>query len=353
MKHLGGTDAVQHLDARRLAPERACGVGQALAGAHTNAQGRGSTVGDDLLHVGRHLPVKRGRCVADRRSDLAHQPGHALWRVGRVGKVDRGARPHRKNQQTAQSKGKRQRRRAHDNVIRRGLQHMARPRFAGSQHVAVSVDRGFGLARRARGECHQGNVGCRCRARAEVATLAGAQSAKVIWVACSVVNQHRKLAGVQVKCSVQLVAQRRIANGQCGLGFIQDVTQLFSAQQRHRGHCDQARFNHSQPRQRQAHRVASAQEHTVTRHQAMILHQQIRDAIDSLVRLRIGDGGAAGAQKGSIGLTRRDGFAEQRFNQIDLIWKSQFGQVKPQRRHLARRRHTVLNEGVWLGGFVH
>jgi hypothetical protein len=95
----------------------------------------------------------------------------------------------------------------------------------------------------------------------------------------------------------QLIAQGRIANRQRWRGFVDDVAKLLRPQERHGGHCYQASFDHGQPRKCQTDRVAAAQQHTVARHQTMILRQQFGNAVDALMRLCVGEGDAARSQK--------------------------------------------------------
>ena len=109
VKHFSGTNAVKQLDAGRVAPQRAGGIGQALASADTNAQGGRPPLIADLFHVRRHLPVKRRCGVADGGGHLMDEACHCRRRVGLIRKIDRRPGPHRKNQHPAQPEGKRQR----------------------------------------------------------------------------------------------------------------------------------------------------------------------------------------------------------------------------------------------------
>ena len=159
VEHFGGANAVEHLQAGGVFPQLAGGVGQALASADAQAQRRSpAPLRRLLLHEGRHLAVKSGRGEDDGGAGVKNQLRHRLRCVGNVWEVHRGTRPHGKDQQPAQAKGEGQRRRAHHDVLGGGTQHMARPGFAGGQHVAVGVHRGFGFAGGARGEGQQRNV---------------------------------------------------------------------------------------------------------------------------------------------------------------------------------------------------
>ena len=65
MEHLGGADAVEHLDTAGLLPELPGGVRQGLAGTDADAQRRLAAFGDQRLPMRRHLAIERGRGVAD------------------------------------------------------------------------------------------------------------------------------------------------------------------------------------------------------------------------------------------------------------------------------------------------
>ena len=146
MKHFGGADAVDQLNAAGLFPELARGVGQCLAGADTQAQTRRLSAFLGLIrHEGGHLTVKRGCGVANGGAGVENELRHGRRRVGNIREINRGPGPHRKNQQAAQTEGESQRWRAHHNITRTRLQHMARPGFAGRQHVPMGVYRRLGL----------------------------------------------------------------------------------------------------------------------------------------------------------------------------------------------------------------
>ena len=111
VEHLGGANAVQHVNAGGLAPELAGGVGQALARTHAQAKlGGVATLLGLFCHKRGHLPVKSGCGVANGGTGVEHELRHALWGVGPIRKIHRGTGPHRKNQQAPQAKRKSQRR---------------------------------------------------------------------------------------------------------------------------------------------------------------------------------------------------------------------------------------------------
>ena len=188
VKHLGGTNAVQHLDAGGVFPQLARGVRQGLARAHADAQGWFAPRLCQRFHKRCHLPIKRGGRVANGGAHLKHQAGHYLGRVGHVGEIHRGSGPHREDQQTTQPEGERQRRRTHHDIAGCGLEHMARPGFAGGQHIAMRVHRRFGLAGGAGGEGHQRDVG-RC----------GGAGLEVAVFQCRACGQGARLTGGHVE----------------------------------------------------------------------------------------------------------------------------------------------------------
>ncbi|MCY1369450.1 hypothetical protein D9M69_564940 [compost metagenome] len=187
MEHLGGADAIKHLQPGGLLPELARGVRQAFARAHADAQPA------DAVHFGErgHLAVEGWRGVADGGAHAGDQLHHGLGRVGDGGEVHRGAGPHGKHQQAAQAEGECQRGRAHHDVVGCGAQHVARPGLAGGDQVAVRVHGGFGAARGARGEGQQGDVvGAGGAGRGLVAGVARQGLQRVG-------QHHRRVAGVE------------------------------------------------------------------------------------------------------------------------------------------------------------
>ena len=142
MKHLGGTDAVEQVDAGGVFPELARGVRQGFTCAHAQPQ-RGQAM---LFCIGCHLPVERGCGVANGGALVVDQLDHGLGRVGDRREIHRGTCCKRKQQHAAQAKGKGQRGRAHHDVLRGRPQNMAGPGLAGGQYIAVRVYGGFGFA---------------------------------------------------------------------------------------------------------------------------------------------------------------------------------------------------------------
>jgi hypothetical protein len=118
VEHLGGADAVEHLDATGLLPELAGGVGQGLAGTDTDAQRRRrTTLGD--AGPSRWAPSggrRWARCSRWwHRTRTSAAPSPAGCRD--VREIHRRAGPHRKHQHAAQAERERQRRRAHHDVV--------------------------------------------------------------------------------------------------------------------------------------------------------------------------------------------------------------------------------------------
>ena len=96
--------------------------------------------------------------------------------------------------------------------------------------------------------------------------------------------EHRVLRLRQL----QFVEQFGIAKGDRRLRFVDDLTQLFGAQQRHGGHRNEARFDYRQPCQRHVNRVAAAQQDAVAGHQPEVFHQDLGDAVHTIFHIGIG-----------------------------------------------------------------
>ena len=292
VKHLGGANAVRHVQAGRLLPQLARGVRQAFARTHAGAQMRQA----DLPGERRHLPVERGGGVADGHARFAHQAHHGFGRVGLIGEVHAGPGPHRKHQQTPQAKGERRRWRARHDVVGGGLDNMARPGLADRQHIAVRVHGGLGCARGARGEGHQRNIVSRRGAGRRGAGLGLCALQQVGRIGRGVERhdggQHRVLC----LCRLQLGQQAAVALRQRGLGAVDDAAQFARAQQRHGRHGNQPGVDGAQPGQRHLHRVAAAQQHAVAGHQAVVLRQHLGNACGLGAGVAVGVGAVRAAQ---------------------------------------------------------
>jgi hypothetical protein len=252
VEHLGGADAVQHLDAGGLLPELARGVGQALARAHADAQ-RGRPT---LRGKRRHLPVERGRGVADGGAHLAMSLRHGLGRVGNVGKVHRGTRPHRKHQQAAQAEGERQRRRAHHDVVGRGLaaHGAARPRRPPAHRGGVCTA-ALGLPVVPEVKAMQRDVVRRRGAGREVPALGAAIASSEVPRIIRCVEAHDGLQHRVLACACSSSSSSLASHSATWLRLVDDVAQLARAQQRHGGHRHQPGLDHGQPGQRHAHEL--------------------------------------------------------------------------------------------------
>ena len=342
MKHLGGTNAVQHFQATGLFPQLACGIGQALASADTQAQA-GYFAG---LDVRGHLPVKRGCGVANGATHLGHHIDHGRRRVGLVVEVHRTTGPHRKHQQTAQTKGEGQWGRAHHDVFRGGAQHMAWPGLASAQDIAVAVGCGFGCAGGARGEGQHGDVIGMGRASTEVAIMgrsAHRQRPRCIHqVEWHDRVQHRLLLLGQF----QLMQQRGVAQSHAGLGFGDDLAQLLGAQQGHGGHSHQAGLDHTHPGQSQADGIATAQQHPVARHQTQVVHQHLGNAVDAFTRFAVTQGDARRAQHRAIAPALFIGPVQQFTDQVELIGECQLRQVAQHLRMQPSRGQAFADKPV-------
>ena len=169
---------------------------------------------------------------------------------------------------------------------------MARPGFASTQDVAVAVRGRFGCAGGARGEGQHGDVVGMGGASAELAVMGRSAHRQRPWSIHQIEGhdggQHRLLLLGQF----QLMQQRGVAQGHAGLGFGDDLAQLFGAQQGHGGHRDQAGLDHTHPGQSQADRVATAQQHPVAGNQTQVVHQHLGNAVDAFARFAVAQGDA-------------------------------------------------------------
>jgi hypothetical protein len=156
-------------------------------------------------------------------------------------------------------------------------------------HVAVAVRSRLGLTRGARGEGQQGDVVGGSGAGCKVAAVLGAQRAQVLRVIRCVVAQHGLQHSVLRLRLCQFIQQFGIANGQRGLGSVDDVAKFLRAQQWHGGDCHQACFDDGQPSQRQANGVAPAQQHAVAGYQAVFLREELGNAVDTLACLGVSE----------------------------------------------------------------
>ena len=346
VEHLGGANAVRHVDARGVLPQLACGVRQAFAGAHADAQLRQA----DLPGERRHLPVERGRGVADGDARVAHQRHHGFGGVGLVGEVHAGPGPHREHQQAAQAKGERQRRRARHDVIGRGLEHMARPCLAAGQHIAVRVHGGLGRARGAGGEGHQRDVVCRCGAGRHAAGLGLGALQQVGRIGGGVKRHDGGQLGVLVLRRRQFGQQAAIAQRKQGLGALDDAGEFARAQQRHGGHRHQPGVDSTQPGQCHLHRVAAAQQHAVAGHQAVVLRQHLGNAGRLSAGVAVGVCAVRAAQQGAVDVARALGLVKKRMYQVGLVRDLQLGQVVAQRGPGLAGRQAVVHKVVGLGG---
>ncbi|MNV34044.1 hypothetical protein D3C71_1254470 [compost metagenome] len=346
VEHLRGADTVRHVEAGRVFPQLARRVRQALARAHAGAQ-----LGQaDLLGEGCHLPIEGGGGVADGHARVAHQAHHGFGRVGLVGEVHAGPRPHRKHQQATEAEGERQRRRARHDVARCGAQHVAWPGLAACEHVAVRVHGGLGCAGGSGGEGHQRDVVGRRGAGRRGAGLALRALQQVGRIRRCVEGHDGGEHGVLRLRGLQLGQQAAVAQCQRGLGAVDDVAQLARAQQRHGRHRHQPGVDSTQPGQRHLHRVAAAQQHTVAGHEAVVQRQHLGNARGLGAGVAVGVRAVWAAQQGAVDVARTFGLVEQRLHQVGLVGDLQLRQVVAQRGPGLGCRHAVVHEMVGLGG---
>lgn len=353
VQQLGGTDAVDQLDAGGLAPQHAGGRWQGLAGRHALAQraalGHAQPPGARSLG---HRPVRRGRGEQDRGAE-ARDRLQQIRRAG-LGQQHRGrAHAQRKQQQPAQAEGEGQRRAADEQVVGPRPQHMRRKAGAGRHHVAVEVHRRLGLAGGAAGEGQQRHVvggGVDGGELRGLARGAGLQTTFGGHAEVQHLAQHR-VGGGGLR---QLVGQHGVAQGMRHLRLGDDLAQLLGPQHRHRAHRDAARLHHCKPAGRQHRAVGRTQQHAVARHQAQVVDQHMGDAAGLGLQLGIGphqairaDDAAPPAPAAGHRVVQQPGTAVQPRRKLQL------GQGEQELGLVGRRRQPVAGEAVDMGAGLH
>ena len=339
VQHFGGADTVRHGQSRRRLPGVARGQRQRLAGRHGQAQAAQVV----LRGQRRHLAVKRGRREADRGpvgADGAQQGlGRELFQQDGARAEAQG-----KQQQAAQAEGKRQRRRADEDVVGAHLQYGAGKAVANGQQIAMHVHGALGDARRARGKADQANVVGRRIACAKGGCVGrhvpfqfGVGGAKA---------QHGRQAGQ----AVEFPAQALRAQHGVDLGLGENGRQLARAQQRHGGHGDAAGLQHGQQAGGHHGRIRAAQQHAVAGDQAQVGAQHVGDAVDVPRQLGVAPALAIGKDGDALAAAIGHGRIEQGGDAVETRRIIQLGQVKaqlwPERaRRQVRARKVVMGRG--------
>ena len=218
--------------------------------------------------------------LRDRRA--AARPGARL-----LEQHGRGADAQREQHEAAEPEGERERRRADEDVVRLGAQHVRREAVADRQHVAVEVHRALRLAGGAGGEGDQRDVVGRGVDRRRSAAGVGRQRLEAVRRAVAAVDDALRRSGASGARRLQLLGEAVVAQRVRDLRLVDDrVASSLRAQQRHRRDDDAAGLQHGEPARGQHRRVGGAQQHAVARHEPESLDQHVGDPVRPARRAR-------------------------------------------------------------------
>jgi hypothetical protein len=197
----------------------------------------------------------------------------------------------REQQQATKAEGEGQRRRAHEDVVRRGAQYMGRPADAGRDHVAVEVHGRLGLAGGARGEGEDAGVVARGVDVGEFGGLLRHRRFEAIGrgiVEPADVPQFRRLLWRFGGGQLEFFGQANVAQGMRDLRLGDHVLEFLGAQQRHGRRGDSADFHHREPAGGHHRVVRRAQEHAIAGDDAELIDQHVGDAVGLLLQVGVG-----------------------------------------------------------------
>ena len=340
MQQFGGADPVDDPHAGsavEVLPHRAR---QVLAGRDAPAQ-----AAQPLAVAGeQQRPVHRRRREQRRYAQVGDH-FRQFVRRGPLQQQGASANTERKHHQAAEPEREPDRRGTQEQVIRARLEHMAAERVLDSQHVAVEVHGGLGLARGARGRGEQGDVvgGGGHRGEAGVPALAAADQ---VLVAVAPVADRRD---AEVR-GVQFGGETVIADGQARPGDPGQRGDLPGPQQGHGGHRDPARLDHREPGSDQPRVVRPTQQHPVARHQPEIFGQHPGGLVGVAEQVAVGPRLGLCPQAGAVRAEPGDGGVQQCLGAVQPVGIAQPAEVEPQVRPLLRGREVVPAEGIDMGG---
>ena len=339
VQQLGGADPVDQPHAGLLVERPPGRLGQVLPGRHAGAQAAQPL----RLAGGEHGAVGGRRGEDHRHAVLGDQVGQ-LARGGLLHQQGRGAGAQREHHQPAEPEGERQRRRAGEQLLRAGPQHMLGERVGDRQHVPVEVHGRLGPPGGPGGEGQQRHVVGGGVAGGERRRLAFRPPNQVAGVAAAIGDQPQPgdVGALQV-LGEAVVAQCQVHPGDLG-----DGGKLPGAQQRHGGDRHRARLEHPEPARHQPRVVRPAQQHPVARHHAEILDQDVRHPVGGLQQLAVAPPRGGGAQALPLRAVALDGAVQQLGGAVEPLRVADVGDVKAKLRPLLRGRQVVAAEGVGM-----
>jgi len=116
--------------------------------------------------------------------------------------------------------------------------------------------------------------------------------------------------------------------------------------QRHRGHCDCAGLHHGEPARAQQRVVRRAEKHPVSRHDAEIAHQNVRNTIRVGEKSTVSDLLVPKIERNTIAVALGDRVIEESRAAVQLLRKYKLRPIKQEFRPFISWRQLVPREGI-------
>jgi hypothetical protein len=284
--------------------------------------------------------------VAPMLGDGRHQVGRRRLLHQQRG----GADPERKEEQAAQAEGERERRRAAEDVVGLGPEHVRREAVAAGEHVPVEVHRALGLAGGAGREGDQRDV---VRGGPDGLELGGSALHPCLERSAGEGAEVDDLLqhGGGRACLLQLGVQAVIGQGQPDPRLGGDLSELARAEQWHRRDADPTHLQHGQPARSEHRVVRPAEQHTVSRLHPEVVAEHVRDPVHVLPERPVRPVPAGKQHGGALSEALLDPAVEQHGDAVDPVRVASAGfAVVVETWPELGGREMVAREGVHVRG---
>ena len=211
----------------------------------------------------------------------------------------------------------------------------------------MEMHRALRLARRARGERDQADVGRRRVRRLEVRAFAGAQRLQRVRAAVAPCNDPLQSRRERPR-ALQFLREPVVAERQRDLRLVKGISDFSRAQQRHGGDDNAAGFQHRQIDGGHRHSVGGAQQHPIAGLQPELVGEDIADAIHPRLQLAIGKAFIDADDAETVALSLSDPAVEQRGDAIQPLGIAELLAGENQVGPLIARRQVVARETVQM-----